>query len=107
MSKAFDTVHIHKLIDKMHNTTIHNTILKFTANYIKGRKQYVTYNNINSTQRNIKTGVPQGGVLSPTLFNIYTSDIPKPPPGIVLIMYADDITILYTQKQYKTAQTIP
>ena len=34
--------------------------------------------NHTSRQRQFKTGVPQGGVLSPTLFNIYTADIPPP-----------------------------
>src|SRR5678815_4028697 len=79
MSKAFDTVNIHKLINKIHNTNIPQNIQKFIANYLKGRKAYTLYNNCKSKQRLLKTGVPQGGVLSPVLFNIYTSDIPTPP----------------------------
>ena len=51
------------------------TIIKFIANYIKGRKAYTTYRTHTAKQRQFKTGVPQGGVLSPTLFNIYTSDL--------------------------------
>src|SRR3989454_11526874 len=78
MSKAFDTVNIHTLINKIHNTDIPPTIQKFTANYLKGRKAFTSYNQFTSKQQTIKTGVPQGGVLSPTLFNIYTSDIPTP-----------------------------
>ena len=76
MSKAFDTINIHTLIRKLLQTNIPGTIIKFIANYIKGRKAYTTYINRTSKQRQFKTGVPQGGVLSPTLFNIYTSDIP-------------------------------
>ena len=41
----------------------------------------------------MKTGVVQGGVLSPALFNYYLADFPTPPPNIKLIMYANDITI--------------
>ena len=48
------------------------TIIKYIANNIKGRKAYTTYINHTSSQRQFKTGVPQGGIFSPTLFNIYT-----------------------------------
>ena len=41
----------------------------------------------------MKTGVVQGGVLSPALFNYYLADFPTPPPDIKLIKYADEITI--------------
>ena len=43
MSKAFDTIYIHTLIRKLLQTNIPGTIIKFIANYIKGRKAYTTY----------------------------------------------------------------
>ena len=104
MSKAFDTVNIHTLTKKLLDTQIPPMIIKFIANYIKGRKAFTTYNNKTSTQRQFKTGVPQGGVLSPTLFNIYTSDIPSPPPNINITVYADDITMTSTDTNKQIAQ---
>ena len=77
MSKAFDTINIHTLIRKLLHTNIAGTIIKFIANYINGRKAYTTYIN-HTSSRQFKTGVLQGGVLSPTLFNSYTADIPPP-----------------------------
>ena len=78
MSKAFDIINIHTLIRKLLQTKIPGTIIKLITNYIKRRKAYTTYSNHTSRQRQFKTGVTQGGVLSLTLFNINTSDLPPP-----------------------------
>ena len=104
MSKAFDTINIHTLIRKLLQTNIPGTIIKFIANYIKGRKAYTTYRNNTSRQREFKTAVPQGGVLSPTLFNIYTSDLPLPSAPVQVMAYADDITITSTSAAKKYIQ---
>ena len=96
MSKAFDTINLHTLIRKLLQTNIPGTIIKFIANYIKGRKAYTKYRNQTSKQRQFKTGVPQGGILSPTLLNIYTPDLPPPSAPVQVMAYADDITITST-----------
>ena len=80
------------------------TIIKFIANYIKGRKIYTTYRNHTSSQRQFKTGVPEGGVLSPTIFNIYTADIPPPRAPVQVLAYADDITITSTHTSTSAAK---
>ena len=58
----------------------------------QGTKAYTTSRNHTFIQPQVKTSVPQGGVLSPTLFNIYTADIPPGAP-VNGMAYADDITI--------------
>ena len=105
MSKAFDTVNIHTLINKLHNTTTPPSLIKFIANYIKGRKAYTLYNNATSKQQTLRTGVPQGGVLSPTLFNLYVSDIPQPPPNVQLESYADDLNPLTSHTKIHKAES--
>ena len=104
MSKAFDTVHLHRLIDKLCATTAPPVIIKFLANYLKGRHAFVKFGETHSKMKLFKSGVPQGGVLSPILFNLYTSDLPKPPPGVHVTIYADDITITASDVDYMAAQ---
>ena len=107
MSKAFDTVNIHKLIHKLTLTNIPNIIIKFIANYIKGQQACTQYNGTLSKLKRINIGVPQSGVLSPTLFNIYTCDIPLLPKNIQITTYTDDITITASHtKDHKAQQLI-
>ena len=106
LSKAFDTVNIHNLIHKIHQTTIPNTIIKFISSYIKGRKGFTLIQDSKSKQQQFKTGVPQGGVLSPILFNLYTSDIPQSPPNTTLTTYADDMNPAASHTQYKEAENL-
>ena len=98
MSKSFDTINIHTLIGKLLQTNIPGTIIKFIANYIKGRKAYT------SRQRQFIIGIAHGGVLSPTLFNIYTSDLPPPSAPVQVMAYADDITITSTHTSTSAAK---
>ena len=106
-SKASDT--INTLIKNLLQTNIPGTIINFIANYIKGRKTYTTYRNHTSSQRQFKTGVTQGGVLSPTLFNIHTADIPPPrAPGHDLCRRHHHHIYTHTHKcRQKIHRTIP
>ena len=55
-------------------------------------------------KRQFKTAVPQGGVLSPTLFNIYTADIPPPRAPVQVMAYGDKITITSTHTSRSAAK---
>ena len=81
-----------------------HTIIKYIVNYIKGRKSYTTFRNKTSTQCQFKNCVPQGDVLSPTLFNIYTSGTPTPQAPVKLTTYADDINITSTHNDINIAK---
>ena len=104
MRKTFDTINIHTLIRNLLQTKISDTIIKLISDYIKGCKAYKTYRNHTSLHRQFKTGIPQGGVLSLTLFNIYTADIPPPRAPVQVMAYADDITITSTHTSTSAAK---
>ena len=72
------------IIRNLLQTNIPDTTIKFITNYIKGRQAYTAYINHTSRQRQFKIGVPQGGVISPTRFNIYSDLLPSSAPVQVM-----------------------
>lgn len=66
--------------------------VKIIASFLRDRKFQVHVGNHNSARHTIKFGVPQGSVLSPHLYNLYTSDIPVL-ANVDTSLYADDTAI--------------
>ena len=93
LTAAFNNVNHQQLLDCAFNTNLPATIRRWLYNYIQNRRAKVHFWQKESKSTKVKTGVVQGGVLSPALFNYYLADFPTPPPNIKLIKYADDITI--------------
>ena len=93
LSKAFDSVDIDSLTASL-DQTLPGYLSRWFSAYLRGRQSKVAFRNTTSKCRNVKTGVPQGAVTSPSLFNFYLSDLPAPPVGVQVLSYADDISIL-------------
>ena len=92
--KAFDSISHKILICKLeHNYGIKGNLLAWARDYLSKRKQYTVVNGELSDQAYVTSGVPQGSVLGPTLFALYTGDLPEAVSSASLYMYADDTTI--------------
>ena len=102
LSAAYDTVNHRLLIHKFYNTTLDSQLCRVIQNLLSDRRFYVELNNERSRWRIKKNGLPQGSVLSPTLFNIYTND-QLILDGTRSFIYADD---LYITAQYATFQEV-
>ena len=94
LSKAFDTVDHQLLLKDILDLQLNEYIKRFLCSYLRGRQTYVIFRGSKSPLRKMKQGVPQGGVLSPILFNLYMSKMPLPPGNIRLVSYADDSNVL-------------
>ena len=93
LTKAFDSVDHLSMIDILLRSSLPPAITKWLASYLRGRKAFTTFKGQSSSQNTIHSGVPQGSIISPALFNAYIRDLPTPPEGIFIVSYADDITL--------------
>jgi len=108
--KAFDTVWIEGLVYKMkYLFGFHSHLCQVIYDYLTNRKFKVKIDNVYSADHEIAAGLPQGMVMSPILYSVYTADIPPPQPcpqlNINKILYADDILIYSSSKNAILAQS--
>ena len=89
VKKAFDTVPHRRLLKKLSSYGIRGAVLKWIEAFLQDREQSVAVNGEKSAPVKVRSGVPQGSVLGPTLFVIYVNDMPEVVQSN-LLLYADD-----------------
>jgi len=88
-AKAFDKVPHQRLLKKLQNAGIEGKVQGWIRNFLTKRRQKVVLRNGMSQWRRVKSGVPQGSILGPTLFLIYVNDLPDSVTSSIK-MFADD-----------------
>jgi hypothetical protein len=101
LEKAFDSMWINGLIKKMNDGGVDPNFTRLIHSYLSKRIIKVKVNSTISTPRTIDSGVPQGSVLGPILFNLYTHDIPDF-QRTKTALYADDMAT-YAHSYYAQA----
>ena len=92
LSKAFDMICHRTLLEKLSRTSLPPSLTRWLSGYLTGRQARTLFRGETSPARIVRTGVPQGSVISLTLFNSYVGSLPSPPEGVNLVSYADDVT---------------
>ena len=78
LSAAFDTIDHAILLKRLSITFgMRGTVLKWFQSYLVGRTFFMHLDGINSAQYDLEFGVPQGFVLGPILYTMYTQPLGK------------------------------
>ena len=76
LSAAFDTFNHSLLLSRLENSFgITGTVLQWFHSYLTGRSQFIEINDTKSSVRDLTVGVPQGTVLGPILYVLYTAPL--------------------------------
>ena len=98
LSKAFDSVDHRVLLAKLEKYGVRGKANELIRSYLTDRKQSVIASDKNATRitsgwETIRRGVPQGSILGPLLYIIYTNELPSITKNTV--SFADDTTVIF------------
>jgi hypothetical protein len=76
IAMAFDSIDHDLLLEKVAGTNLHSNIVRWLATYLRGQTAICIWQGVVSKPQRCHSGVPQGSVISPQLFNFFVHDFP-------------------------------
>ena len=93
-SSAFNTIVPSRLIIKLIDLNIKPSMCNWILNFLTERPQALRLGYIISSSLILNTGSPQGCVLSPLMYSLYTHDCVATHMSNTIIKFADDATLI-------------
>jgi hypothetical protein len=93
-SSAFNNIVPSKLINKLRTLGLNTSLCIWILDFLTGRPQVVRVGNNTSATLILNTGAPQGCVLSPLLYSLFTHDCTARHNSNTIIEFADDTTVV-------------
>ena len=106
LQKAFDTVNIDLLLDKLYKMGCRGICYELLKSYSTNRQQYTSVNNSNSETAEVEVGVAQGSVLGPLQYLLYVHSLKYVGLKAKYFMFADDTVLVYSSENQNELQTI-
>ncbi|KAK1805735.1 hypothetical protein P4O66_001999 [Electrophorus voltai] len=93
-SSAFNTIIPSLLTTKLEDLGLHTSLCNWISNFLTDRPQSVRVGNCASSTLTLSTGAPQGCVLSPLLYSLYTYDCTATSSSTIIVKFADDTVVM-------------
>ncbi|CAM9850271.1 unnamed protein product, partial [Heterosigma akashiwo] len=90
---AFDKVWWRGLLAHLWAVGVRSKAFKLMQSYLSDRALFVVANGDSSSHMSIKSGVPQGAIWSPLLFDLFIRNVPTASQGGSMPLLADDLTL--------------
>lgn len=103
VKNAFNSASWQNILDELRRRGIDEGLINLIASYLSERKIWMEAEGISKTKE-INSGVPQGSVLGPTLWNVQYDGLLKLelPEGVELVGFADDIAMVVEAENSQT-----
>lgn len=93
-NSAFNTMQIHILLQWLLDLGVNGDLVHWVKDFLTDRPQRVCVRGTVSEEIVLNTGAPQGSVLSPLLFSVYTNEMILQDNKYKLFKYADDMALV-------------